>query len=202
MSSLKPRATEHPIEKLFVDRWSPRAFTGEQIPDDLLLSLFEAARWAPSSYNSQPWRFIYAKRGTPDWDLFLGLLSERNQQWAKTAAVLIIVISAREFTPPGASAPIESRSHAFDAGAAWANLALQATAIGWHAHGIGGFDVDRTRQELGIPPAYSINAVVAVGKRGDKELIPETFHAGEVPNGRRPIAELIFAGRLLPQASQ
>lgn len=195
MSNHTSRIAEYPIDKVFVDRWSPRAFTDEQIPDDILSILFEAARWAPSSYNSQPWRFIYAKRGTPDWDRFLAVLSERNQQWAKTASVLIVVISAKEFTPPGATAAIESRSHAFDAGAAWANLALQATIAGWHAHGIGGFDVERARQELGIPSGYAINAVIAVGRRGDKGLIPETFHAAEAPNGRRPVAELAFPGK-------
>lgn len=195
MSSLSSRTAAHAIDKVFTDRWSPRAFADEPIPDQILLSFFEAARWAPSSYNSQPWRFIYAKRGAGDWPRFLGLLSERNQQWAKTASVLVVVISAKEFTPPGASAPVESRSHDFDAGAAWANLALQATIAGWHAHAIGGFDLERTRQELAIPPSFAINAVIAVGRRGDKALIPETFHAGEVPNGRRPLSELVFAGR-------
>jgi len=195
MSSQTSRVAHYAVDKIFTDRWSPRAFTDETIPDDVLFSLFEAARWAPSSYNSQPWRFIYAKRGTPDWNRFLSLLSARNQQWARTASVLIVVVSAKEFTPPGATAPTESRSHAFDAGAAWANLALQATIAGWHAHGIGGFDVERTRHELGIPPGYAINAVVAVGRRGDKSLIPETFHGAETPNGRRPVAELAFSGR-------
>jgi nitroreductase len=195
MSNLSTRTAAHAIDKLFTDRWSPRAFADEPIPDQVLLSLFEAARWAPSSYNSQPWRFIYAKRGSPEWARFLDLLSERNQQWAKTASVLVVVISAKEFTPPGAAGPVESRSHAFDAGAAWANLALQATIAGWHAHGIGGFDVERTRQELGIPSGFAINAVIAIGRRGDKGLIPETFHAGETPNGRRPISELAFPGK-------
>jgi nitroreductase len=195
MSGQPSRATAHAIDKVFTDRWSPRAFTEESIPDQVLSSLFEAARWAPSSYNSQPWRFIYAKRGAPEWDRFLRLLSERNQQWAKTASVLIVVVSAKEFIPPGGSGPVESRSHAFDAGAAWANLALQATISGWHAHGIGGFDVERTRDELGIPSGYAINAVIAVGRRGDKSLIPETFHAAETPNGRKPISEFVFSGK-------
>ncbi len=81
MSSQTSRVAQYGVDKIFTDRWSPRAFTDETIPDDVLFSLFEAARWAPSSYNSQPWRFIYAKRGTPDWNRFLGLLSARNQQW-------------------------------------------------------------------------------------------------------------------------
>lgn len=192
--AVTPRQAEHPIEPLFLDRWSPRAFTGEEIPQGELNAVFEAARWAPSSFNSQPWRFLYARRGTPEFETFLGLLIPYNQQWAKNAAVLIIALSARTFVRPGTTEAQPARNHSFDTGAAWGSLALQATKLGWHAHGIGGFDVERTRTELKVPDDYEIEAAIAIGRHGDKSILPESFHKGESPNGRRPIAETAFEG--------
>jgi len=177
-----------------VERWSPRAFTGEDISQQELNSLFEAARWAPSSYNSQPWRFLYARRGTPAFDTFLDLLIPYNQQWAKNAAALIVVLSARTFVRPGTTEVLAAPNHSFDAGAAWANLALQASALGWHAHGIGGFDAQKARTALPVPDDYDVEIAVAVGRRGDKSLLPDHFHAGETPNGRRPVSETAFEG--------
>ncbi|WP_234053157.1 MULTISPECIES: nitroreductase family protein [unclassified Xanthobacter] len=192
--AVTPRQAEHPIDPLFLDRWSPRAFTGEEIPQGELNAVFEAARWAPSSFNSQPWRCLYARRGTPEFETFLGLLIPYNQQWAKNAAVLIIALSARTFVRPGTTEAQPARNHSFDTGAAWASLALQATKLGWHAHGIGGFDVERTRRELKVPDDYEIEAAIAIGRHGDKSILPESFHKGESPNGRRPITETAFEG--------
>lgn len=192
--AVTPRQAEHPIEPLFLDRWSPRAFTGEEIPQGELNAVFEAARWAPSSFNSQPWRFLYARRGTPEFETFLGLLIPYNQQWAKNAAVLIIALSARTFVRPGTTEAQPARNHSFDTGAAWGSLALQATKLGWHAHGIGGFDVEKTRTELKVPDDYEIEAAIAIGRHGDKSILPESFHKGESPNGRRPITETAFEG--------
>ena len=96
------RLADHPIEGIFIERWSPRAFTGEAMPPAELMRLFEAARWAPSSYNSQPWRFLYAHRDTPHWDLFLGLLNEGNRGWASRAAVLMVALSKSTMRPVGA----------------------------------------------------------------------------------------------------
>lgn len=189
-----PRQAEHPVEPIFLDRWSPRAFTGEEIAQAELNSLFEAARWAPSSYNSQPWRFLYARRGTAAFETFLGLLNPFNQQWAKNAAVLIIALSAESFVRPGSAEVIASRSHSFDTGAAWANLALQAGKLGWHAHGIGGFDPEKARTELKVPDGYTVEIAIAVGRQGDKTLLPESFHGGETPSSRRPIGETAFEG--------
>src|ERR1700712_1985503 len=120
------RAADYPIDRLFIDRWSPRAFTGEAISETELFSLFEAARWAPSSYNSQPWRFFYARRDTAHWDRFLDLLIPYNRSWAQHAAALIFVVSKSTMLPPGKTTEIPSHSHSFDAGAAWGSLALQA----------------------------------------------------------------------------
>ncbi|WP_454916455.1 nitroreductase family protein [Xanthobacter sediminis] len=192
--AVPPRQSEHKVDPIFLERWSPRAFTGEEIPQGELDSLFEAARWAPSSFNSQPWRFLYAKRGTSAFDTFLDLLVPYNQQWAKNAAVLIIVLSAKTFVRPGGTEVVEARSHTFDAGAAWANLALQASSLGWHAHGMGGFDAQKAREVLHVPDDYDLEIAVAVGRRGDKSLLPDHFHKGETPNGRRPVSETAFEG--------
>ena len=91
------RKPNYPINPLILNRWSPRAMTGETLNDDDIMSLFEAARWAPSSYNNQPWRFIYAKRNTKHWDRFFNLLAEGNKIWAKNAALLVLVISRKNF---------------------------------------------------------------------------------------------------------
>src|SRR3989440_8779023 len=119
------RKAEHPIESIFVRRWSPRAMTGEAISDAEMLTLFEAARWAPSTYNEQEWRFLYARRDTPHWPAFFGLLMEANQVWCAKAAVLMVVLSHKVFTRDGRPNPV----HTFDTGAAFENLALQGTAM-------------------------------------------------------------------------
>ncbi len=188
------RASEHAVAPIFLDRWSSRAFASEAIPDDALFALFEAARWAPSAFNSQPWRFVYAKRGAPAWPKLLSLLVPYNQAWAGEAAALVFVVSQATFTPPGKSAPTVSRSASFDTGAAWASLALQAHLNGWVAHAMGGFDDEAARVALNVPADHRIEAAVAIGRRGEKGTLDERYHAGETPNGRRPIAEAVFEG--------
>src|SRR5215470_19716615 len=136
MTMANSRAADHPIDPLFLQRWSPRAFTAEPISERELFTLFEAARWAPSCFNSQPWRFLYARRGTEHWPRFLGLLSAYNQSWAKNAAALLILVSKTTMLPRGADKEVPSPTHSLDAGAAWANVALQAVRSGWAAHGM------------------------------------------------------------------
>jgi nitroreductase len=126
------RHPDHKINAIFINRWSPRALSGELISHEELMSLFEAARWAPSSFNGQEWRFIYAKRDTPYWISFLNLLIPANQVWAQNAAVLMVIISRNTFEYNDKPA----RTHSFDAGAAWENLALQASVMGLVAHGM------------------------------------------------------------------
>jgi nitroreductase len=118
--SSTPRIAEHEIHEHFINRWSPRAFTPEAIDEKTLLSFFEAARWSPSAYNSQPWRFLYARRDTPNWERFLGLLNEFNRGWAQHASALVIVVSKTTFTAPGATEESPALWHTFDTGAAWA----------------------------------------------------------------------------------
>jgi len=189
------RKPDHPINALFTDRWSPRAYTGESIPEATLLSLLEAARWAPSAYNAQPWRFIYARRDTPSWaPLFAGLV-EFNQGWAQRASALVLVVSARDAVFPGASESAPNPWHSFDTGAAWASLAFQATLSGWAAHGMAGFDADKLRAAAAVPESYAIEAVVAIGKPGDKGVLPEGLQARETPNSRMPLTQLAIEGR-------
>lgn len=189
------RTPDHPINPLFTDRWSPRAFTGEAIPEAALLSTLEAARWAPSAYNAQPWRFIYVRRDTASWLPVFDTLVEFNQGWAQRAAALVVIVSARQAVFPGTTDAAPNAWHSFDSGAAWASLAFQATLSGWSAHGMAGFDADRLRQAVAIPDAYAIETVVAIGKRGDKGVLPEGLQARETPNGRLPLAQLAAEGR-------
>ena len=188
------RAPEHSVEPLFIQRWSPRAFTGEELPEATLMSFFEAARWAPSAMNVQPWRFVYARRGTPAFERFLSVLAPANQAWASRAAALIAVVSATTFTLPDRPGPVRSESHSFDAGAAWAQLALQAELSGWSTHAMGGFDRARADEALAIPADHRLEVFVAVGRRGDPAGLPEWARKRELPNGRKPVAELVREG--------
>ena len=184
------RKADHPIESLLLDRWSPRAMSGEEIPEAELLRLFEAARWAPSSFNAQQWRALYARRGTEHWPIFLGLLVEGNKAWAKNAAVLILFISRTTFEYNGEP----SVSHSYDTGAAWENFALQGFHQGLVVHGMEGFDYDRAKTELKIPDGFRVEAMAAVGRPGAKETLPEKLQAKESPNDRRKLAESICEG--------
>jgi nitroreductase len=195
MMTVNSRTAAHPIDPLFLERWSPRAFTGEPISERELLTLFEAARWAPSSYNSQPWRFVYARRDTEHWLKFLDLLNAFNQSWAKNAAVLTILVSKRTLQPTGTDKEVPSHTHSLDAGAAWGNLALQATRLGWAAHGMAGFDIPRAAAELGVPIDHRVEAAIAIGKPGPKSILPDALRAREEPSGRLPLAQLVREGR-------
>jgi nitroreductase len=194
MTTANGRTADHPIDTLFLDRWSPRAFTGEAIEQTTLATILEAARWAPSSYNSQPWRFLYARRDTPAWTRFLDLLNPFNRSWCEPAAALIVVVSRETMRPPGAEQDVPSYSHSFDAGAAWGSLALQTTKLGWSAHGMVGFDMAAAKTALRIPDGYRVEAAVAIGRRGAASLLPEGLAAREVPSPRLPLAELAFEG--------
>ena len=194
MTTSQPRRPAYPIEPLFTARWSPRAFATDEIPAEALLALLEAAHWAPSGSNGQPWRFAWARRGTPAFDAMLGTLVPANQAWAAKAAALVTLASARLVTPPGWSEPVPSPSHSFDAGAAWAQLALQAHLSGWAAHAMGGFDREAARRVLKVPDDLQLEVVIAVGRRGDPAGLPEWAMAREQPNDRRPLAELAREG--------
>lgn len=192
MTQFESRTADYPIELLFLQRWSPRAFTGESIDLATLMTIFEAARWAPSSYNSQPWRYIYALRDTPAWGKLFGLLQGGNPSWAKDAAVLMVAVSKTTMAPRGTEMP--SHSHSFDAGAGWQNLALQTTALGWHAHAMVGLDLARAAVELGVPDGYRVEAAIAIGRQGDRSTLAESLQGLEQPNGRNPVSSFAFEG--------
>jgi nitroreductase len=194
MTTANTRTSDHDIDPLFLERWSPRAFLQDEISEADLMRMFEAARWAASSYNSQPWRFLWARRGTAHWDKFLGLLNPFNQSWAKDASALVVLVSNSLMRPPGAEKDVPSHSHSLDAGAASGNFALQATRMGWNVHGMVGFDMDRAFAELNVPKGYRVEAAYAVGKRGDKATLPEALQAREAPSPRKPVAEIAMEG--------
>lgn len=188
---LEHRSPAHEVLDPLVERWSPRAMSGEPITDEELNRLFEAARWAPSSYNGQPWRFLYARRGGDHWERFFGLLGDFNQSWCDRAAVLVVVVSRDTFEWNGKPA----RTHSFDTGAAWQNLALQGTAIGLVVHGMQGFDYDRAREELGVPDDHTVEAMIAVGRPGELDDLDPDLREKEQPSQRKPIEEIAFEGR-------
>ena len=190
MNASEVRKPEHAIDKLFLDRWSPRALSGEPITDKELLGLFEAAKWAPSGSNGQPWRFLYARRDTENWPLFFKLLVEFNQSWAKNAAVLVVVISRTTFEHNNKPCI----THAFDAGAAWGYLALQGSLRGLVVHGMAGFDYEKARSELQIPHGYEVHAMAAVGKPGRQEDLSPKPQEREVPSDRKKLVQIICEG--------
>ncbi len=187
---LESRTADHPIEDIFLQRWSPRAMSGQPLEHGELMTLFEAARWAPSTYNEQEWRFLYAPRTSQHWTRFLGLLMDANQTWCKAAGALVVVLSHKVFSRNGQPNPV----HTFDAGAAFENLALQGAAMGLVVHGMAGFDRDRARSELSVPDDYAVEAMIALGKPGDVADLPESLREREAPSGRTPVEKIICEG--------
>lgn len=177
------------VNRIFIERWSARAMSGESIENSQLMALFEAARWAPSSYNEQPWRFLYAHRNTPEWDVFFDLLVPFNQTWCDNAAVLMVIVSDTRSSQGGLNG-----CASFDTGAAWQNLALQGSIMGLVVHGMSGFDYDKARTVLNIPHYCTIEAMCAVGMPGDITELPEYMQKMEKPSGRRSIKEMVCEG--------
>lgn len=197
-TSSNHRTSTYDIDPIFLDRWSPRAFDPQAVISDRdLMTIFEAAHWAPSAFNSQPWRFIFARRDTPEWATLFNLLAPMNQAWTVRASALVVLVSSTTAQPPGAPAPIPSYSHSLDAGAAWAYLALQAQRLGWHAHAMAGFNVEQAPAALGVPSGFRVETVIALGKLGDKSLLPPPMQAREQPNDRRSVEELVMEGRFV-----
>jgi nitroreductase len=187
----KVRKTDYPVNPLILDRWSPRSMTGEEMSDKELMGLFEAARWAPSSYNNQPWRFLYAKRNTPSWPLFFNLMIEFNQGWSKNAAALVVVISGKNFEKNNKPC----HTHSFDTGAAWMALALEGASKGYTVHGMEGFDYEKAKKDLNIPEEYQVEAMIAIGKRAPADQLPPELQQREVPSMRKPLEEIAIEGK-------
>ena len=185
------RNSIYEINPLILNRWSARSMTGEELCEVDIMTLFEAARWAPSSSNNQPWRFIYAKRNTEHWNKLFNLMVEGNKIWTKNAAVLVVVISG--YRKEHNEKP--SITHQFDSGATWENLAIEATSRGLATHGMQGFDYERAKKELEIPDSFDVMAMIAIGKMGPKENLPPQLQEKERPNDRKPLSEIIMEGQ-------
>ncbi|HEY4554519.1 MAG TPA: nitroreductase family protein [Bacillaceae bacterium] len=179
------RQSEYEADPVFLNRWSPRAFQEKEIPENDLFSLFEAARWAPSAFNAQPWRFMIA-RTKEERERFYSFIMEGNLAWCRKAPVLALIMS-KKTTDQGPSS-----SHGFDTGAAWANLSIQAAKKGLITHAMGGFHREQARALLNIPEDYQLHAVIAIGYQGDKSELPETLQEREKPSGRMSLDDILF----------
>ena len=189
---LLTRSSEAEADSQFIRRWSPRAMSGEVVTLGEIEQLVEAARWAPSCFNSQPWRFVYALRGTPQWKPMFDLIMDMNQAWAKGAGALVAIVARTTFEHNNAPAP----THSFDTGSAWMSFALQAQGMGLVTHAMWGVEHDQAPAVLNLGEAYKLQAMVAVGRSGDKRELPQPLQDREVPSPRKAISELVFAGQL------
>jgi len=183
--------TIYPVNDLIRRRWSPRAFENRPVEKEKLRQILEAARWAPSSYNEQPWTYIVATRHEPEeYDTLLACLVERNQRWAKAAPVLMISLGRRFFSQSGK--PNLTWQH--DVGLGSENLCLQATDLGLATHQMAGIDRDKIRKTYRIPDDVEPVAAIAVGYPGDPATLPEEFKSSEAaPRSRHPLSEFIFS---------
>ena len=181
------RNPECEVDSMFTDRWSPRAFLPDPIPEHQIKSLFEAARWAPSCFNEQPWLFVYATEPEAREKLVSALVP-KNQRWAGKCPLLMFVLARKKFQQGGR----DNRHAPFDAGAAWMSLALQARRLGLYAHGMAGFNQEKAYQVLGVSPdEYHVMAAIAVGRKDEAaDRLPDDLRAMESPNTRKPPSEV------------
>ena len=184
------RKPEHDVNEIFIKRWSPRSIDKKNFTNEELMSLFEAARWAPSSFNIQPWRFLYSMNGDENWATFFGLLAEFNQIWTKDAGALVVVLSKKTNNEGKPNA-----LHSFDTGSAWMSLALQARMKNLIAHGMAGFDYEKAKDILNVPDDYNVEAMLAVGTQGEVENLHERMQKSEKPNERKYVKEFTFKGK-------
>jgi nitroreductase len=189
----KPAPSDFPVHELIRERWSPRAFADKPVPQDVLRSIFEAARWAPSSNNEQPWAYIVAtKEHKENFEKMLSVLVEFNAGWAKSASVVALAVARLTF----AKNNTPNRNAQYDTGAASALLSMEATAHGLAVHQMAGFDPEKARQVFGIPPGWEPIAALAIGYQGDPASLPPPLKDREIaPRTRKPIAEFVMAGQ-------
>ncbi len=198
-SALEHRRADHPIEELLLRRWSPRAMAGKPLKAADIHRLFEAARWAPSTYNEQEWRFLYATRNTEHWPTFLGLLMEANQVWCERAGMLIVGLSCQVFSRNGKPNPV----HTLDCGMAVQNLLLQGTAMGLVCHPMAGFDRGKTRVALSVPADFDVEVMIAVGHPGDPDDLPEGLRDMDLsPSGPSRSPRLSAKARLRSEVDE
>lgn len=181
------RWSAYPILDVILERQSRRAFSSADVSARELETVLEAARWAPSSFNAQPWRFVVARRSTDAWTQFLAWLSPSNREWAERAAALVLLAIPHART--------RRAPHQFDGGAAWAHLALQAAASGLIAHAIAGFDFERAEEELGMPHPYAAACVIAIGWPGSAATLPDRLRDRERASSRLDLRDIVFEER-------
>jgi nitroreductase len=184
------RKSEYPIDKQFLDRWSPRALSDRLVTEEQVLTMLEAARWAPSASNLQPWRFFYGLRGKPQFETLLSLLVPFNAGWAKDAGALIFITSVTSF-----DGSRQNITHSFDAGSSFMSLVLQAHRMGLIAHGMAGIDFQKAPVVLRLPDNLKVEAAVAIGYQGDVSLLPEALQKRETPSQRQPLDDMVFNGQ-------
>lgn len=184
-----------PVAPIFARRWSPRAFDpARPVARAALISALEAARWAPSCYGDQPWRFIIAERATDEdaWRGVFDALAPANQEWAGQAPLFVVAAAQTRFRHNDAP----NRWHGYDCGQAMLSFCLQASALGLVCHQMGGFDADAIRSALAIPASVALMSVTAVGHPGDAASLSESLQGTErAPRGRLPLEQIAFAGR-------
>jgi len=184
------RTTDTKLDPVFLNRWSPRAFDRSDLPETDLATMLDAARFAPSASNIQPWRFLYARRGDENWERFLSWLVESNRTWAQNASMLFYLISEKHAGGPERP----SHTHSFDAGAAWAMLAMQATMLGYHTHAMAGVHFSEVAAGLGVPDSFRVEVAIALGRIDDPAMLTESQRARETPSGRKSRDEIACPG--------
>ena len=189
--ALKKAPNVEGVLPVFLERWSPRSFTDREVSAETLKKVFEAARWAASSNNEQPWRFLVGRRGDSAYKKIFESLAEFNQKWAKTAPVLIMGAAKTKFSHNGT----ENRVALFDLGAAASYMTLQAAALGLAAHQMAGFDTEKVKKLFGIPEEYVIGSVIALGYQGEPSALgDETLIERETTaRTRKPLSEIVFS---------
>ena len=190
LDETKQATTDSAVEPLLLRRWSPRAFSDQTVSESNLRTLFTAATWAASSYNEQPWRFVVGRSGDETYQRILRCLTAANQGWARSAPVLFASFARRTFSHNDQPNPVAPH----DVGAACANLAIQATALGLYVHGMAGYDAPALRTALEVPVEFDPAACWALGYRGDPAMLPEHFAKMErSPRQRKGVNEVVFA---------
>jgi len=175
---------------IFHERWSPRSFSDREVSNEALARAFEAARWAASSFNEQPWRFLVGRRSSETYKNIFEALGEFNQKWARTAPVLILGVARDTFTHNGAP----NRFAFYDLGAAASYMTLQAASLGLFTHQMAGFDQDKARELLAIPAGYLIGSVIALGYQDDPAKLPDNgmIDTETKPRQRKPLHEFVY----------
>lgn len=190
LEHVKHAVTELPVERTILQRWSPRAFADKPVTDQDLKTIFTAGAWAASSQNEQPWRFLVGRKGDATYEKIFNSLVPGNQLWAGSAPVLFAAFAKKTFTKGGAP----NRTALHDVGAACQNMALEATALGLHMHGMGGFDPVTLAAYFAVPSDFEPAACWALGYLGDPANLPDKYKEPEqTPRERRPLADVVFA---------